>query len=136
MMTEMKKKVLSVLLGCSLLFGTIFANAVSIEFEEMDMEFVSENWRNELDKKTLQDDEIQIEEMKMSPKAIESNENDGNELVTQSIEHDIISLANESNAWEFFYTGNVQEFIVPVSGYYKLECHGAGTSYSDRKSVV
>ena len=130
MMTEMKKKVLSVLLGCSLLFGTIFANAVSIEFEEMDMEFVSENWRNELDKKTLQDDEIQIEEMKMSPKAIESNENDGNELVTQSIEHDIISLANESNAWEFFYTGNVQEFIVPVSGYYKLECHGAGTSYS------
>ena len=29
----------------------------------------------------LQDDEIQIEEMKMSPKAIESNENDGNELV-------------------------------------------------------
>ena len=51
-------------------------------------------------------------------------------MVTQSIEHDIISLANESNAWEFFYTGNVQEFIVPVSGYYKLECHGAGTSYS------
>lgn len=32
----MKKKVLSVLLGCSLLFGTIFANAVSIEFEEID----------------------------------------------------------------------------------------------------
>ena len=32
----MKKKVLSVLLGCSLLMGTVFANAVSIEFEDLD----------------------------------------------------------------------------------------------------
>ncbi len=34
-MAEMRKKILSVLLGCSLLFGTIFANAVSIEFEDI-----------------------------------------------------------------------------------------------------
>ena len=32
----MKKRILSVLLGCSLLFGTIFANAVSIEFEDLE----------------------------------------------------------------------------------------------------
>ena len=31
----MKKRILSVLLGCSLLVGTVFANAVSIEFEEI-----------------------------------------------------------------------------------------------------
>ncbi len=32
----MKKRILSVLLGCSLLVGTVFTNAVSIEFEEID----------------------------------------------------------------------------------------------------
>lgn len=32
----MKKRILSILLGCSLLFGTIFANAAFIEFEEID----------------------------------------------------------------------------------------------------
>lgn len=32
----MKKRILSVLLGCSLLFGTVFANAVSIEFENLE----------------------------------------------------------------------------------------------------
>lgn len=31
----MKKRILSVLLGCSLLVGTVFTNAVSIEFEEI-----------------------------------------------------------------------------------------------------
>lgn len=33
---EMKKRILSVLLGCSFLFGTIFAHATMIEFEEID----------------------------------------------------------------------------------------------------
>lgn len=31
----MKKRILSVLIGCSLLVGTVFTNAVSIEFEEI-----------------------------------------------------------------------------------------------------
>lgn len=48
-MERMKKRILSVLFGCSLLFGTVFANAVSIEFEGKEETIIEKNIIQDID---------------------------------------------------------------------------------------
>ena len=113
----MKQKFLSILIICSLFVGTIFANAVSIEFEEL--ESISEDLQNDSNEIIIENEEI-----KNTPKAIEKIINNYETNTNAN------STINENNNWNFSYTGNVQEFITPINGYYRLECYGGGTNYS------
>ena len=46
----------------------------------------------------------------------------GNSVTTQTVTANVLVIFNSQ---EFNYTGNIQEFTVPVTGYYKLEVWGA-----------
>ena len=71
----MNKKILSVLLCGSLLFGTVFANAVSINFEELETDNVSITY-----------EELQAEEV----------------ITEESVRQDIVSpLATEIETFPF-----------------------------------
>ena len=54
------------------------------------------------------------------------------EVTNKTFDTKIAIVASEHKGWDYAYTGEVQEFIVPYSGYYDIELWGAagGTSFS------
>ena len=131
----MNKKILSVLVSVSLLFGTLSTSATSIDFEEIDTDDILITY-NQLE--TENDDIPSLEATENTNISFENVEQlDNNETQIYS-----------NTSWNFDYTGDVQEFVAPYSGKYKLEVWGAqggdsavsgglgGYGYVDRKSVV
>lgn len=67
----MKKRILSVLFGCSLLFGTVFANAVSIEFG--DLEQSEKTISTDTDDATITYEELEAKEDIIQSSFIQDN---------------------------------------------------------------
>lgn len=49
----------------------------------------------------------------------------------------LITSVETSIFWEFEYTGNVQKFVIPFSGFYRIDCFGAegGGSYPNDEDI-
>ena len=108
----MNKKILSVLVSVSLLFGTLSTSATSIDFEEIDTDDILITY-NQLE--TENDDIPSLEATENTNISFENVEQlDNNETQIYS-----------NTSWNFDYTGDVQEFVAPYSGKYKLEVWGA-----------
>ena len=137
----MKKRILSVLLGCSLLVGTVFTNAVSIEFEEIDncgtdnvINVYAEKTENsnsplatEIEDYNLQNDCFDFENKENQSLAIYENTNN---ITTLSETESLISYIMHSN--DIYYQGN--NFM--ESSNFGTFVYYTNTSIDDTKYII
>lgn len=117
----MKKRILSVLLGCSLLFGTIFANAVSIEFEDMEISHIDaddsiiyeevnideNSFSSEATNETINEDEISVKTMSTEYKNLFSERESEENNIAVFSENNILSFDSNSLMGYFTKADNI-----------------------------
>ncbi len=111
----MKKIFLSFMISTSMILGVLSVNAVSIDYEDFDVDSISETVNEDA---SISMREVKIEEMIQ------------NEYITPFEAANSEIMIYSDNVWNYSYTGNVQTFTAPNDGYYTLECYGGGTNYS------
>lgn len=120
----MKKKILSVLLGCFLLVGTVFANAVSIEFEDLTTSHIDED-------ASIIYEEVNINENNFSSEAtknIENNIEDDKSISSKNM------IGYFTKAENITYIGE-DEINTNINNGNKYICYN-NSSASDLKYVV
>lgn len=107
----MNKKILSVLVCVSLLFGTLSASAASIDFEEIDTDDILITY-----------DQLETENDDILSLGATENTNISFEDVKQ-LDNSETQVYSDTS-WNFDYTGDVQEFVAPYTGKYFLQVYG------------
>lgn len=108
----MKKRILSVLISGSLLFGTIFANATSISFEDISDESVTES------SEATEDVDISFEELENVDETsdLEQSDKTSDTEEIETVSENNILEANESDSYidEYYFPGATEENIVTL----------------------
>ncbi len=125
-MAEMRKKILSVLICGSLLFGTVFANAVSIEFEDIGTDDYCITYE-ELETEDTTTEENVIQNINSSL----ATEIEGLVAETEIVESDsdIQNYALRSSSFDIILTPN-------TNGYGSVSLDWSGYDYKDKNFKV
>lgn len=130
-MAKMNKRILSVLLCGSLLFGTVFANAVSISFDELDIE---------TDDVSITYEELEMEEATTEENVIQNIESPLATEISEIEEATIEPETVESNSYIQSYALRNSNFDMTVTahsdGYGSVSLDWSGYDYIDKNFKV